>query len=64
MDPVSAEQFLLDQVPLSQRALFAPALKTAYSYCVISVRVDLVERCWCRAAGSKGSGVDGEPRRS
>jgi hypothetical protein len=30
MDPVSAEQFLLDQVPLSQRALFAPALKTAY----------------------------------
>jgi hypothetical protein len=35
------------------------------SYCVISVRrLDLVERCWCRAADSKGSGVDGEPRRS
>lgn len=31
MDAVSAEAFLLDQVPLSARALIPPTLKTAYS---------------------------------
>src|SRR5215469_9786140 len=30
MDLATAEQFLLDQIPVRHRALFAPALKSAY----------------------------------